>query len=664
MPASDQLLRIDDLSVDFGAIPAVRGVTMQVAVGETLGVVGESGSGKSVTWLAALGLLGPGGRISSGSVYVGGRDVTTLEVDARRGLLGKDLAMVFQNPTASLNPVISIGAQIAEALRIHDRSMSRKAARAQAIELLDRVGITRPAQRADQYPHEFSGGMCQRAMVAIAIANQPTVLVADEPTTAVDVTVQAQLLALLRDVRANAAGAAVLISHDLGVIAQSTDRVAVMYGGRVMEEGTTREVLADPRHPYTQGLLSCRPRLSGGGLLAPIPGQPPSSFGPDAGCPFQPRCPIGRDDERCATETPPLATHDGRALACHHPGTTAFSASPVGDEQPSPEPSAAPLLAAKSARVEFGSRRLIGRRGGTVRAVDDVDLDLHPGRALGLVGESGSGKSTLARMLIRLVNPDRGAIVFDGVDITSSGRRALRPLRDRVQVVFQDPFHSLNPQLSVGDNAAEPLRLRGMPTRQRKATVLERFAEVGLAPEHYDRLPTELSGGQLQRVGIARALSVSPDLLVLDEPVSALDVSVQAQILNLLRDLKAKHDLAYLFISHDMSVVRYLCDDVAVMYLGRIVEQAPTEQLFTDPAHPYTRGLLAAIPEVTATAHPTDLITGELVQAAEVTEGCRFRPRCHLAEDRCAVDDPRLERIGPDRSVACVVRSTAEETRR
>lgn len=700
--SASPLFEIDGLHVSFGdarrRVPTVRGVGLAMRAGERLGVVGESGSGKSVTFLASFGLLPRNGRIDSGEVRVDGENILELPPARRRSLLGSKLAMVFQNPMSALNPVMAIGKQIDEASRLHQPDMSAAQARARTLELLDRVGIPNPVQRAKQYAHEFSGGMCQRAVIAMMIANRPSVLIADEPTTAVDVTIQAQLLRLLNEITDTDSGASVLISHDLAVIAQSTDLVMVMYGGRVMEQGTTTAVLTRPQHPYTQGLLSCHPSLDGAHRLLPIPGSPPDPATLGEGCPFVARCPIGHDDPRCADVTPPLLEHNGNLVACHYAGEIAFGAggdasapaavisaestprstdpatsrdrinkpktvSGAVDATSRPDIDDAELTLLTGAHLDqtFGGRGL-GRlsRRGEVHAVDDVSLDLRRGETLAVVGESGSGKSTLARMMIRLLDPTSGTLHFCGRDITSLGRRQLRDLRDRAQIVFQDPFHSLNPSLSVAANAAEPLRIRGVTATRRRAQVLDLFGEVGLGPELADRLPGELSGGQLQRVGIARALSVDPDLVVLDEPVSALDVSVQAQILNLLEDLQRRRRLSYLFISHDMAVVRYLAHRVAVMYLGRVVELGTVEQVFTTPQHPYTEGLLAAVPRLDTTPSPlTADLRGEQSTRHAEFGGCRFLPRCSLAEDRCADVDPHLLAIrgaGSDHRVACIVR--------
>ena len=602
MPQDPPLFELDNLAVGFGSksrtVKAVRDVSLAVRRGETLGVVGESGSGKSVSLLGAFGLLPSTGRILGGAARFKGRDIKTMSQRERRALLGNEVAFVFQNPTSSLNPVLSIGAQLVEALQIHDRSMERSTALRRAVELLDIVGITEPEARVRQYPHEFSGGMCQRVMIALALANHPELLIADEPTTAVDATIQAQILELLRSLRSEVSGAVIIVSHDLGVIAENTDHLVVMYAGAVMEAGPTRDVLANPQHPYTQGLLSCRPSLEQRSHIEPIPGQPPIVQNVHAGCPFAPRCPIGRGDQRCQTVDVKLAGDTNRQAACHHVGRVAFARSAGSDRHAPALEAQQSLFDLSEITVDFPMRKHLFKSAGFQRAVDSVDVKLKRGEALGIVGESGSGKTTLARVMMRLVNPTSGAVVFDGVDVTHLKRRDLRSFRDRVQMVFQDPFSSLNPQLAVGANAGEPLRLRGVSAAERRSKVLAQFSEVGLLEDHYDRSILALSGGQLQRVGIARALVLNPDVLVMDEPVSALDVSVQAQILNLLRDLKRRRHLSYVFISHDMSVVRYLCDKVVVMHLGKIVESGAVEKVFEDPDNDYTRGLLDAVPKV------------------------------------------------------------------
>ncbi|MFY9240052.1 MAG: ABC transporter ATP-binding protein [Roseovarius sp.] len=603
--SSNPVLALDHLAVGFGAgggtwARAVQDVSYSVGRDETRGVVGESGSGKSVALMACFGLLPPSGRVLSGTARFCGRDLLNMKRVERQRMLGREVGFIFQNPVGSLDPVFSIGDQLVEALRIHDRKLPKRAALNHAEELLQQVGISEPRRRLSQYPHEFSGGMAQRVMIAIALANKPQLLIADEPTTAVDATIQAQILDLLRDLKASRSGAAILVSHDLGVIAENTDSLSVMYAGQVMEAGATADVLANPQHPYTMGLLSCRPSLISDARLIPIPGQPPSiSTAQPQGCPFQPRCPVGQGKAVCGQEIPPFVPTATGMVACHFPGIEAFLPEGRVRHRPASASALSPLLQLTDIRVDFPlGRPAFWQKKRHLRAVNDVSVDVLPGEALGVVGESGSGKSTLARVMMRLEEATRGRVVFDGRDVTRLGRSQLGDFRDRVQMVFQDPLNSLNPRLTVGDNAAEPWRVRGWSSAERRIRVVDVFGEVGLEALHFDRGVTEMSGGQLQRVGIARALVLEPDVIVMDEPVSALDVSVQAQILNLLCDLKEARGLAYVFISHDMAVVKYLCDRVVVMHDGVLVESAPTDEIFRNPRENYTRKLLSAVPEI------------------------------------------------------------------
>jgi peptide/nickel transport system ATP-binding protein len=525
------LLEVRELSVAFGSgasgVRAVEGVSFDVAAGEVLALVGESGSGKSVTALSLMGLAGGADATVTGSARLDGTELLSASEPVVRRLRGSELAMVFQDPLSALNPVMRVGDQVAEQIVAHGDG-TRVDAQARAVGLLRRVGLPRPDDLARSYPHELSGGMRQRAMIAMAISCEPKLLIADEPTTALDVTVQAQVLDLIRELRDETGIAVLLITHDFGVVAQLADRVAVMHAGRLVEQGTAAEVLGSPRDAYTRSLLQAVPRLDG-----PVP--------------------------------------DGPA------GT------------------APPLIELEAVEVRYGARRgLAGRRTDGVRAVDGVTLAIHEGEAVGLVGESGSGKTTLARAAVRLIEPTAGSIRFAGGDITSVGRRALRAVRSDVQIVFQDPRGSLNPRRRVRDTLALPLRLNGTPMEGIARRVTDLLESVGLAPEYGDRWPHELSGGQAQRIGIARALAREPRLLVLDEPVSALDVSVQARILDLLADLRRERGLTYLLVSHDLGVVRQVCDRVAVMQAGKLVEVGAIEQMYSRPAHPYTAALLAA----------------------------------------------------------------------
>jgi peptide/nickel transport system ATP-binding protein len=535
---SEPLLSVRDLAVGFegedGTTRAVDGVSLDLAAGEVLALVGESGCGKSVTALSLMGLLGAPNAVTTGSARYGARELIGASEDDLRQLRGEQLAMVFQDPLSSLNPVLRIGDQIAEQILAH-RPVSRAEARARAIELLGRVGIPDPAQRAESYPHELSGGMRQRTMIAMALSCEPRILIADEPTTALDVTVQAQVLDLIRELRAETGAGVLLITHDFGVVAELADRVAVMDAGRIVEQGTVEDVFERPQDDHTKRLLAAVPRIDG-----PLPERPAV-----------------------------VASADG------------------------------PVLALENLEVSFPIRgRRLLRRGGEqrLRAVDGVTLAIEPGETVGLVGESGCGKSTLARAAVRLLDPTGGTVAFAGRDITRAGRRELDPLRAELQIVFQDPYGSLNPRKKARDIVGLPLRLHGVPKAEIATRVAALLERVGLQPEHADRWPHEFSGGQRQRIGIARALALSPRMVVLDEPVSALDVSVQAQIVELLDDLQRELGLAYLFISHDLSVVRQVSDRVAVMRAGKLVELAPVAEIYERPAHPYTAELLRAVP--------------------------------------------------------------------
>ncbi|MEU5384965.1 dipeptide ABC transporter ATP-binding protein, partial [Kitasatospora cineracea] len=676
------LLAVRDLTVDFGGHPAVRGVDLELHRGETLGLVGESGSGKSVTALAVLGLL-PATARTGGSVRLDGRELLGLPARQLAAVRGRRIAMVFQDPLSAFTPVYRIGDQLAEAVRVH-QDLGRAAARKRAADLLDLVGIPDPARALDAFPHEFSGGMRQRAMIAMAVANDPDVLLADEPTTALDVTIQAQVLEVLRTAQRETGAALVLVSHDLGVIAGSADRVAVMYAGRIVETAPVDDLFAAPRHPYTLGLIGAVPRLDGPGrALVPIPGAPPATGEPPTpGCAFAARCPLVED--RCHQDEPPLTAlaepapavpADGAApprpaahlAACVRAAHLAAVRPAPAEVYPVPElPAAAvrpraerpDVLTVRGLTRSFPQRRggLLRRRAGEVHAVDGVDLDIRQGETLGLVGESGSGKSTTLYEILRLAAPQGGRIELLGQDTAALDRAAARRLRSRVQIVFQDPAASLDPRMPIGDVLAEPLLAQRTPAAEARRRVPELLRQVGLDPAHADRYPHEFSGGQRQRISIARALAVRPDLLALDEPVSALDVSVQAGVLNLLQRLKAELGLAYLFVSHDLSVVRHLADRVAVMYLGRTVETGTADRVFTHPRHPYTRALLAAVPRpdpVAERTRPRHLLAGDPPSPTTRHPGCPFRTRCPVQptltpaqRDRCATEPRNVVYLG------------------
>ncbi|HVR63629.1 MAG TPA: ABC transporter ATP-binding protein, partial [Polyangia bacterium] len=589
---SRALLEVRDLRVGFatdaGLVRAVDGVSFDVAAGATLGIVGESGCGKTVTALSIMRLLNQPNQVVRGKVRFRGRDVLGMAGAELRALRGGQVAMVFQDPMTSLNPVTRILAQLTEAMRAHGKRTELEA-RGRATALLRRMGIAAPERLVASYPHQLSGGMRQRVMLAMGFSNDPSLLIADEPTTALDVTVQAQILALLRELNASFGTAIVLISHNLGVIASLCARLLVMYAGEVVEEGPTAEVLADPRHPYTWALLNAAPTLDGakarGQRLVTIEGTPPDLLRPPAGCRFQERCPF--KIARCA-EHPRLdpvgggggrmarcwVTQDGGALPRGNGGGAVVST--IGKAAAAPGGAGeGALLRVRQLRKVFpvGRRTMFGARP-TMTALDDVDLDVHRGETVGLVGESGSGKSTLARLIVRLQQPTAGTIHFAEHDITHARNRDIRPLRRRMQMIFQDPHSSLNPRMRVGDTLAEPLRLHRLTEgpAATAARVAELLALVGLPASAASKHPHEFSGGQRQRIAIARALAVEPELIVADEPVSSLDVNVQGQIINLLGDLQRRLGLTYLFIAHDLAVVRHISDRVVILYRGQVME--------------------------------------------------------------------------------------------
>ncbi|MEU4226697.1 ABC transporter ATP-binding protein [Nonomuraea sp. NPDC026600] len=673
------LLRVEGLRTEFrskkGGIKAVNDVSFDIYPGDVLGIVGESGSGKSVTARSIMRMLRPPGEVVAGSVRFGGEDLLTLPEREMRRRRGSKVALVFQDPQSALNPVMKVGDQIVEAMTVH--GVGKQAARARAIDLLEQVGIPDVQTKIDHYPHQFSGGMRQRVVIAIALANDPALLIADEPTTALDVTIQAQILRLLARLRTELGIAIAIITHDMGVVAELCTDVVVMYGGRTVEKGTVEQVFEQPRHPYTAALLAAMPRLDDdrtGRSLPAIPGAPPDPAAPPPGCPFAPRCRF--TEEVCEQEPPALLQIGGagQATACfvaHRAADVSAigldlsapvrDSTPVRDEPAAP-PAAEAVLEVRDLRVDVGSRRRgLFHREPPVYAVDSVSLSVHAGRTLGLVGESGCGKSTLSRSIVGINRVAGGSILVDGADVSAMGEEDLTRVRSSVQYLFQDPYASLNPRRTIRQSLAEALAFRGIGGRAREEAARSLMTQVGLRAEHLDRYPHAFSGGQRQRIGIARALARQPRTLILDEPVSALDMSIQAQIINLLEKLQNELGLGYLFIAHDLSVVRHLSDTVAVMYLGRIVEYGDAAEVYGNPQHPYTAALLSSspIPAVSARSRERIILPGDLPSPANPPTGCRFRTRCPIGPltqpDRtiCTEVDPQLTLTATGQRAAC-----------
>lgn len=665
---TDPLLDVRGLTVEFGTgggtVHAVNDVSFTLAAGESLAIIGESGSGKSVTVQSLMGLIKrPPGRIAKGQALYRGRDLLALPEEELRQIRGPEIAMIFQDPMSSLNPVLSIGLQLTEALREH-RGISQAEADRQALEMLELVGIANPAMRMRSYPHQFSGGQLQRIGIAMALVCKPSILIADEPTTALDVTIQAQIVELVARLQRQLGMAIIWISHDLSLVAGFVDRVAVMYAGSIVECAPVRDIFRDTAHPYTIGLLRSIPSLTADRTrLVPIKGAPPNLLLKPSFCAFAPRCEFAT--ARCRSERPTqepsgpdhqVACWEWRGLARPEPvraGEHQVAVMPTGPT---------PLLSVSGLKVHYPIRRgVLRRQVGAVQAVDGVSFEVYRGETLALVGESGCGKSTTGRAILGLERPSAGSIRFDGDDYAQPSGELLAKRRRNMQMIFQNPFGSLNPRMTVGRIIGEGLRAQRIGTRaSREARVAELLKLVGLRADLKTRYPFELSGGQRQRVGIARALAADPKFIIADEPISALDVSIQAQIVNLLDDLKSQLGLTYLFIGHDLSMVRYLSDRVAVMYLGRIVEIGATEDVFGAPRHPYTKALLSAIPVPDPEAGGTrkrTVLGGSVPDPSKPPAGCHFNPRCAIATELCSRVAPIAQNAShqPDRPhlVAC-----------
>ena len=677
----EALLSVQNLKTYFrtpeGLARAVDGISFDIAPNEIFALVGESGCGKSVTALSVIQLVAqPAGFIAGGAIYYNGQDITRLPEVEKRKIQGNDIAMVFQEPMTSLNPVFTIGYQISEAIRQH-QDLRGAAAKNTAIEMLDLVGIPEPAARYDEYPHQMSGGMKQRVMIAMALSCRPGLLIADEPTTALDVTIQAQILELIQRLQQELQMAVLLITHDLGVVANIADRVAVMYAGKIAEIGTWEQLYDTPQHPYTVKLLESTPaRDKRGTQLHTITGRVPKATDYNDGCRFADRCPKVMDG--CETIPPTLhaLSENRHNVACHlynpeppfnakltkntklvietgekdgrmeerkNGGQSAVQPSIVTDgDSPSNLPTfqpSNPHLQVKNLCVHYPIQKGIFKRTvGYVYAVDEVTLDIPRGKTLALVGESGSGKTSFGKAILRLGVPVKGDLIYDGVSIATATRQDLHPYRKQMQIIFQDPYASLNPRMTIGAIIQEGMQAHDISesTEERESRVAELMQRVGLSPDMVSRYPHEFSGGQRQRVGIARCLAVDPEFIVCDEATSALDVSVQAQILNLLKSLQTDFDLTYLFITHNLSVVEYFADEVAVMYLGRIVERGTTEEIFDSPKHPYTRALLSAVPKMDPQTGVEKIqLEGDVPSPINRPSGCYFHPRCPEVMPMC-----------------------------
>ena len=664
MPAA---LEVDNLSTHIklsrSTVQAVGNVSFGLDTHETVGLVGESGCGKSMLGLSILGLLPNGGHIIEGSIKLGDRELVGLpDADLRR-LRGNEVAMIFQDSLSSLNPTKSIGKQVAEPVLLH-RGASKKEALDRALEVLELVGLPQPRERLRDFPHQLSGGLRQRVMIAIALACEPKVLLADEPTTALDVTIQAQILRLLDDLRDRLGMATLLITHDMGVVAGRTSRINVMYAGRIVESAETHELFTGMRHPYTQSLLGSIPRLEQDATkpLVSIPGLPPDLTNPPAGCRFAPRC--SRATDQCRAQEPPLTGEDPSHLfACWHPVEGPINLTSqmrvVAERAAHLDVRALkPLLQIENAVREYPvTAGVLKRKVASVKAVSDVTLTVGEGEALGLVGESGCGKTTLGKLVVGIEKPDGGRIMLAGKEVFRNRGRALRLARRDLQMMFQDPYASLDPRMRVQASLREPLVVQGIGTaREQDQKMRTMLDEVGLPLSALERYPHEFSGGQRQRIALARALMLEPKVVVADEPVSALDVSIRSQVLNLMKRLQAEHGMASIVISHDLAVVKYLADRIGVMYLGKLVELGTGDDIYRRAAHPYTDALIKTIPvpDPAAESAKTEIaIRGELPSPITPPSGCRFRTRCPRAASICAEQEPPLRQFGPGHQAAC-----------
>jgi peptide/nickel transport system ATP-binding protein len=650
-----EILETKNLKVQFnmsdGMVHAVNDVSLIIREGETLGLVGETGAGKTTTALAIQKLiLQPPGEYAAGEILYEGEDILKMSDKNIRKIRGKQISMIFQDPMTSLDPVMKVIDQVAEVIRLHNKCSVKESVK-RAGEMFEMMGI--PASRGGDYPHQFSGGMKQRVIIATALANSPRLLIADEPTTALDVTIQAQILEIIRKIKDDLGTSMLLITHDLGIVAENCDRVAIMYAGEIVEQGELDQVFKNPGHPYTVGLFNAIPSLDKKvRRLSPIDGLMPDPTALPDGCYFSPRCPLA--DETCRQTHPALSETDaGHAVRCFKAGmlkTDMAQAKPEVIFEKKVHEDNNELLRVSHLKKYFPTPM------GQLHAVDDVSFSLAKGRVLGVVGESGCGKSTLGRTVLGLLDPTDGQIFYDGRDITHLKGDGRVVLQRKMQIIFQDPFSSLNPRMNVWDLIADPLQANrlGLSKKDLTKLVWELMDTVGLARRLTYSYPHELDGGRRQRIGVARALALNPDFIVCDEPVSALDVSIQAQILNLLQDLQEEKNLTYIFVTHDLSVVKHISDAIMVMYVGCMVEMSPADELFAKPLHPYTKGLLAAIPVPFPDAKRSPIIMqGELSTPVEPKPGCRFAPRCPWVKDVCTLESPPYEEVLPNHFVAC-----------
>ncbi|WP_340101823.1 ABC transporter ATP-binding protein [Salinibaculum salinum] len=660
----EPLLSVDSLDVKFevanGNIHALRDVSLDVQKGETVGLAGESGSGKSTLALAIVRYLDSNGWVDDGSITFEGEDLLSASKSDLRSIRGNRIAHVAQNPGRSLNPSMTIGAQVRETIELHQDTQSKSETTERVHEVLDQVNLPDPESIAERYPHELSGGQQQRALLAIGLSCNPDLLILDEPTTGLDVTTQAKFLDLVEDLKAEYDAGILLITHNLGVISEIADRVNILYAGEMLEKGPVDDVFTEPANPYTQALLATTPEIAANKEVKPIPGRIPELDQIPDGCIFADRCEFATEECRSGEISMETVDSDrGHGSRCLHWEDVLDNPIEVPEKTASQRSAGEPILTIDNLSKYYDEggfiKNLIGDHQ-PVKAVQDVTLDIHESEAVGLVGESGCGKSTLGRTLLKLHEVTNGSIAYDGIDIDAMSKQELNEFQSECQIIFQDPESSLNPNRTVREILERPLKLfTDKPADERRTRAVELLTQVNLGSDIIDKKPHELSGGQQQRIAIARAFAADPSLIVLDEPVSSLDVSVQASILNLLEDLCEEYGTSYLLISHDLSVIEAICDRVAVMYLGEIIETGSTEQIFEPPYHPYTRALLSSIP----TLDPHDeknriRLEGDVPNARNPPSGCSFHTRCpQKIGDVCETDDPELEDTGGDHCISC-----------